>query len=286
MRPPLFATTASAWRPTGGDGEPRRGELRPRGAAVGRLEHRRSALRRRSRPAPAGAARARSAATSDAPLTPAAGIERREQRRAARPAPRRPTGIRLCRRRTAPSSTSCRRRWCGTHRAPGPACDRRSRRRRTIVRIRGADDDRADVVRVGAGRRSSTTPAVGRLVHAVAARLFAGAGVDDSADSTARSRARRSTPCRSDRKSAPTSGRRSCSSRRRRPACRSSRCSGPRVDGARRDAAGAERADQPPTQRGERRRNGIRASPAHQGSAARTGGTVPGRGRRGPRGSS
>src|SRR5213078_421636 len=48
-----------------------------------------------------------------------------------------------------------------------------------IVRVRGADDDRADVVRIAQTDVDPRLATVGRLVDAVAARFLAGAGVQN-----------------------------------------------------------------------------------------------------------
>ena len=112
-----------------------------------------------------------------------------------------------------------------------------------LVGIGGADDDRSDVVRVAQADVGPRLPAVGRLVHAVAARLFAGAGVDDL-------RIRRRDGERADgRHAGPIEDRRPrLPGVRALPdaAARRAEVVGVRVrrvDGPRGDAAGAERAD-------------------------------------------
>ena len=107
----------------------------------------------------------------------------------------------------------------------GPAVRSPIARDEHVVRIARADDNRTDVMRFAGARRSSTSHrhhSIGRLRRRASPRLCRHRSPGCS---SGRPPARRPTRHQPNRKSASRSVPRSCSSRRRRQACRSNRCS-------------------------------------------------------------
>ena len=177
MRPPLFATTPSACRPTGGEASPLAASLVHVAPPSVDLNTAASRLNGGA-PGLGGGWPGTTGGASDAPRNPIAGYSVANITSGA-------SGAATTDGQPAVSSTKSTLRPCSP--AIGCAEDAPLLTRRSVadcadddlVRIGRADHDRSDVVRFAETDVRPRFPAVGRLVHAVAASLFACADVED-----------------------------------------------------------------------------------------------------------